>query len=264
MNNTKTINLVKNTLTLIMVLVAVRGWSQTGLKLNDQTPYYIDINNSEHVEIFEIQDGFLNLQYYDKYALTKALILKIFNWKQELVYVFKLDKELGLNNYTIDLMEYFSVQPGVVYTCSLIDENQNSLECKFIQVDPPKSDLDISIFVNPVKLKCFDPFQNLVQFYGNISKGRAPYKVTWYVINEARTDFLYQPREEQLDTSGQATVIEVDKSPAYLVMITVTDACGAKAQKMVYMGCEEVERKVNSVFVEPLKDIKSIKTQNIN
>lgn len=253
------IRIVRSAMLIItMALITTHVWCQSEIKLYKQAPYYIEVNKYNNLEIFEIQEGLLNLQYHDNYGINKTIAFRIMNWKQELVGVFELDKQLGLNNYTIDLNEHFPMEAGVVYSGQMIDEGQNVYKCRFQQVNIPESDLHVDIFVNPVNLKCGDLYQNLVQFYGNIKNGRAPYNVSWYVINEARSEFLYQPKEDVLLSADKTSIIEVDKSPAYLVMIVVTDACGAKAQKMVYLGCTENEEKVNSVFVEPLKDFKTM------
>jgi len=71
-------------------------------------------------------------------------------------------------------------------------------------------------------------------------------------MNESQTDFLYQPKEEEVKTAGQSSVVEVDKDPAYYVVLDVTDACGATSRKMIYMQCDVKKRGKNTLVVQPL------------
>lgn len=232
--------------------------AQVPVELNLKTPYYIAINQSHISQVYEIQDGLLNLQYMDQSGEGKEILLEIHNWKFEPIGRFTLDKTFGLNHYTIDLAKRIGdLDFDRTYFCSLKDESGNRYEWGIRLIAPVKSNLEIDIFVNPVQVSCTDYSNNLIGFYGDIRKGKAPYSIRWYVLNNTRTDFLFQPKEEQIADAGKTSTIEVDKAPAYYVLLDVTDACGTNTRKMLLVECTSNEKKVNTVFIEPLDYLKN-------
>jgi hypothetical protein len=237
----------------MMLVMARPVEAQQALVINKNVPYYIDINQSEKSDVYEIQDGFLSLQYHDNVGRQKQIDLKIYNWKLELVATFNLDKSYGLNNYNIDLKDVAPLEDGLNYLCMLTDESGTKHEWNIRETPVNKSELQVGIFVNPLSVECSGAEGNLIEYYGQITQGRGPYAVRWYVLNEARTDFLYQPKEDQLKDPGKTSVVEVDQAPSYYVVMDVTDACGATGRKMIFMTCEENKNTINTVFVEPLQ-----------
>lgn len=249
----KNIRFVSCSLVVIIISIVTSVNAQLPVAINKNVPYYIDINQSQKSDIYEIHDGFLSLQYDDKFGQQKQIDLKIYNWKLELVGTFNLDKVYGLNNYNINLKDVTPLEEGLNYLCLLTDESGIRHEWNIKESSLAKSELQVDIFVNPLSLECSKDEGNLVEYYGQITKGRGPYTIRWYILNESRTDFLYQPKEDQLKDPGKTSVVEVDKSPAYYVVMDVTDACGATGRKMLFMDCEEKKKIINTVFVEPLQ-----------
>jgi hypothetical protein len=98
----------------------------------------------------------------------------------------------------------------------------------------------------------------LIDFDGRVIGGNAPYVLNWYVINEASTQFLYQPLESKLENSNGTSTITVDKQPVYKVMLLATDACGNSGRQMVVVSCGTDTKKINTLFVEPLNNLNSI------
>lgn len=251
----KSINRYAMNLFGLIILIMSTNFSlmaQLPLEINKQTPYYIGINNAESSKVYEIQEGLLNLQYEDRIGISKEIRLQIYNWKLEKAGTFVLEKTFGLNNYTIDLIKKLSVLEGEKnYHCTLEDESGNQYKWSFKNIVPLKSeDLQINILVKPVRVACSDHFGNLTELYGQISNGKAPYSVRWYVLNQQKTDFLYQPKEEQIDSPGKTAVIEVDKTPSYYVIMDVTDACGTNLRQMVLLDCEKNKKTIHTIFVE--------------
>jgi hypothetical protein len=93
---------------------------------------------------------------------------------------------------------------------------------------------------------------NQVEFYSEIGNGKAPYVLQWYVMNNNKSEFLYQPKEEIVQHSSETSIIQVEQQPDYYVMLFVKDACGNIQQKMVHLICEEGKKVINSLFVEPI------------
>lgn len=218
----------------------------------DKVPYYIDFNQSTE-KIFEIQEGLLSLQYDDKFGKANKLSLKIYNWKRELVTTYSLNKVFGLNHFNIQLEKDLTLELGKVYACEATNEVGKHYQVFFrpipsLEVEPPT----IGILVNPVSFDCADPTANVVEFYGDIKNGKAPYTVSWYVLNNTRTAFIYQPKNETITRPGNTTIVRVDKSPDYYVMLLVKDACGAESRQMVHLTCGDKKKKINTVFVEPM------------
>jgi len=220
-----------------------------------KVPYYISLNDANGATVRDISDKTLSLQYYDSYGRLKDIALSIYDWKRVLVATVSLDKAFGLNSYVIDLDNVYSDwKPRSLYTCELKDENNRKYVLPFRLVPPPETPgPDVSILVNPIEVSCEDVTSNVVEYYGSIDGGKAPYTVQWYIMNDSRTQFLYQPREEIITKAGKTTVISVDANPDYYVVMFVKDACGNLQQKVVNLTCEENRKKINSVFIEQLE-----------
>lgn len=220
-----------------------------------KTPFYFNINTALPTVIHEVQDEHLHLQYHDRYGQQAEITLHVYDWKHEAAATFQLSKTYGLNYYSIGLASFYGAwKEGEIYTFALEDESQHTYTLYVRKVGPPKKEKPaVNIFVNPVHLECSALTGNVVEFYGGISGGKPPYKVSWYVMNEHRTDFLYQPREEVIERPGNTMVIRVDKNPDYYVMLQVRDACGNEEKQMVNLLCEDGKKQIHTLFVEPLK-----------
>lgn len=221
-----------------------------------QTPYYIDVNKADKTTIQEIHNGLLHLKYHDAFGNDKEAVLVVFNWKIEKVATYQLEKAFGLNYFTINIESLLhDTREGDVLICKMKDEGGHQYEFLIKKVAPPKiEDPIVSIFVNPLQVDCELMMGNYVEFYGKIEGGKAPYKTNWYILNEKRNDFLYQPRSEVIEQPGKTMVIQVDKDPDYYVLLHVKDACGNEVEQMVYLVCRKSEKKINTIFIEPINN----------
>lgn len=242
---------------LAIVPLFVMGWA-TAIQAQElkKASYYLNVNAGGGGQIHDISDEKLSIQYNDAYGRWKEIPLKVYDWKRNLVTTLNLDKAYGLNSYVFNLKAVYGAwEMDEVYTCELKDESGRKYELR-IRLVPPPEELgpQVSILVDPEHPGCEDALSfNLVKFYGDVKGGKAPYTVNWFVVNDSRTDFLYQPREELIASPGKTSVIAVDKNPAYYVMLQVKDACGNVKEGIVYLTCEENRKKINTIFVEELK-----------
>ncbi len=220
----------------------------------EKTPYYISLNAATASRTHEIADEQLNLQYYDAYGSWKEVDLKIYDWKRTVVATLTLDKAHGLNNFTIMLDEIYSEwELNKIYVAELKDETGKKYELPIKLIPPIQKDIpEVDIIVNPKQLECNDVSFSLVDFYGQIKGGKAPYTISWYVLNDARNAFLYQPKEEVINTEGKTPYISVDTAPDYYVALFVKDACGNVVKKLVNLVCEDNVKKINTLFFEDL------------
>ncbi len=185
-----------------------------------------------------------SIQYNDYYGRTAALPFTIYNGKREVVARFELAKTFGINHFNINLNEVYSRwEKKRLYTCEAKDENGHMYEMLIRLIELPKSEITANIFVNPRFLKCDDLSGNLVEFYGEIEGGKPPYTVRWYVMNEQRSEFLYQPRTQRIEKAGSTAAIEVDKSPEYYVIMDVRDICGNEQHQVVSIICKRNKKK---------------------
>jgi len=225
-----------------------------------KTPYYLDLNSADGKTVQTIQDERLNIQYHDHYGTAPELTVRIYNWKREEVGTYALSKTFGLNHYTITLASVFAGwKEGDVYSIEATDESRRNYTIPVRKIAPPdNAPPDVSIFVNPLHVACTDPNGNTVEFYGKISGGKAPYTVSWYILNDSRSALLYQPREQVIKRPGNTMVVRVDKSPDYYVMLEVKDACGNSQRRMVNLICEDEKKKVNTVFLETIDPVREL------
>jgi len=250
---------MKRFVLLIMLLRSATafGQQQSGTKVEDKAvPYYIDLNSARADQIYTAQVDIMGIKYTDGYGRWSDLPIVIYNWKQEKVAGVSLEKTFGVNYYSLKLSDiYDGWEFGKVYRCELADESGKKYVLPIKPINPPeKKGPDIDLVVNPISLDCDAIAKNLVEFYGEIKGGKAPYKVDWFVLNDARTDFLYQPKEERILQAGTTAYIQVDRDLDYYVLLYVQDACGSIKKKMVHMTCEERKKKINTIFLEPMND----------
>lgn len=225
------------------------AWAQ-----DDNVPYYINVNEADQNKVHEIQNRIVALQYHDYIGQWNEIPLVVYDWKRNKVAQVKLSKSFGLNNFIIKLDEIgTSWELNKTYSFELSTEDNRKFGqlVKLIPV-PEKIGPDIDIIVDPIQFKCDAISAKLIEFYGDIKGGRAPYTTKWFVLNNQRDDFLYQPREEKIPLAGQTMVVRVDKAPDYFVMLYVSDACGNVNKKMVHVVCEDGKKRINTIFIEPL------------
>ncbi len=238
----------------VFFLILIVGTLSQGLAQEEHTPYYINVNEADQNSVHEVQNKIVALQYHDYIGQWTEIPLTIYDWKRSMVAQLKLSKSFGLNHFVIKLEEIKAAwELNKTYTFEMKTEDNRTFDLlvKLITA-PDKVGPDVEILINPVQFKCDVLSAKLMEFYGEIKGGRAPYRSQWFVLNNQRDDFLYQPREERVASAGQTTVVRVDKSPDYYVMLYVTDACGNKQQKTVHVVCEKGKKKINTIFVEPL------------
>ena len=223
---------------------------------------YLDLNRPGK-SVHEVPTEVLSIQYNDYYGRTEVLPFTIYNAKREVVARFELAKTFGINHFNIELDDVYSGwEKKRLYTCEAKDENGHMYELLIRLIEMPKSEITANIFVNPKYLTCDDISGNLVEFYGEIEGGKPPYTVRWYVMNDQRSSFLYQPRTQRIEKAGSTASIQVDKSPEYYVIMDVHDTCGNEQHQVVSIVCKRNKKKVNTVFFESVHDLVKDKTIN--
>ena len=244
---------------LVFALVILAALSQDAFSQQPQAtpvakPFYININDAIKDRVHDVQTDIFGIQYTDRYGKWNEIPLRIYNWKREQVASMMMEKTFGLNYFNIKLTEmYDGWELNKIYICEFVDESGRKYELPIKPIHPlEKNDVLLDIVVNPVSFSCDGLARNTVEFYGKITGGKSPYKADWFVLNDSRTDFLYQPRTESIAKAGMTPVIEVDKNPDYYVLLMVQDACGTKQQKLVHLACEDGKKKINTLFVEKL------------
>jgi hypothetical protein len=241
-------------LILAFAIIPYDAWPQVTDAKGDRKPYYLDLKNSGP-QVHELYDDLLSLQYDDRQGKTGSLPLTIYNWRREKVGYYTLRKEYGANYFNVPLTGMDLIK-GETYRCHVVNETGQTYELLFKVVQASGRNAPVAnIIVSPVSFKCGNPLRNVVEFYGEISNGKAPYRVSWYVVDDTRTEFLYQPRNVQIDIPGRTPIIRVERNPAYYVMLHVIDACGNEHQQMVQLTCSDRRKKINTVFVEPLETL---------
>ena len=222
-----------------------------------EQPYYIDVN-SDNGEVNTLNKKSINLKYQDKTGDEKPLFLQVVSWDGEEIANYSLSKAYGLNYYTISVEDYFDEwNTGEIYRFSFRDGKYFENKLLIKKIDPNKDNLPIpNIVINPLNLDCEGLEGSTVDFYGQISGGKAPYEINWFVLNLDRTQLIYQPQSEKVADEGKTSTIRVDSNPEYCVMLFVVDACGNEAEQMITVTCPKSKIRVNSLFWNPLKPFK--------
>jgi hypothetical protein len=253
-------------LVFLFLVITVRGFAQLLQdKQGDEiTPYYIDFNAAKRSELKDLRGDYLHVQYYDSYGQAGFISLTIKDWQGRIVTQLSLNKTFGLNHFDIRFSDHgFSLAENEIYSFQIEDEKGKKYEAFVRYLPPVKNEVTVNIMVKPVLLLCNDALGgNLTEFFGSIEGGKAPYSVSWYVMNKGRTDFLYQPRQLVVARPDEVSSIVVDKSPEYFVMLYVKDACGNEQKSMVQVTCEQNQKKINTVFLDILPAPGGLKARN--
>lgn len=232
----------------VICLLPVAGQVQ-----EKQEPYYLNVNRANSNSVHEINNKQFSLQYDDRYGEAKTVTYTLYNWKREVVKRYTLNKDFGLNNFNISTHSLQKNYLDQILIGELKDENDNTYTHKIKFISPKETPVPkIDLVANPVELDCDAEFGNLVEFYGQVSGGKAPYKTSWVIMNGEKTDFLYQPRSEVLPKPGKSMVIQIDQNPAYYVLFQVEDACGNQVEKMIYLSCNPSDKQINTLFIETI------------
>jgi hypothetical protein len=220
-------------------------------------PYYINLNLATTGTVYTFNDKVLNIEYHDNYGEWKEMPMRLYNWKNEQVGEAVLGKSYGANLFTVNLETlYTGWENDKIYTCRLRDESGKKYEVPF-KIAVNKDAPEVNIVINPITLKCDELSSNVIEFYGDIRGGRAPFVVTWAVSNNEKSALIYQPKEEILEHSGRTSMITVDHAPEYFVLLQVKDACGLVEQRILRVACDENRKKVSTLTVEELQIEKS-------
>lgn len=220
-------------------------------------PYYIDMKSGSK-EVNAIDRGFINLLYQDKTGDKNPLELKVFGWEGNEVAQYSLSKSYGSNYYTISLKDYYEEwQIGEVYRFVVADKKAGKFtivvrKTETNKENPPMPD----ILVNPINLDCDGLEGSTMDFYGAISGGKPPYKISWFIMDESRANLLYQPQEETIENVGNTSTIRVDINPEYHVMLSVIDACGNEGEQILNIKCPEGKTRISSLFFSPIKPLR--------
>jgi hypothetical protein len=218
--------------------------------------YYISFDaSSSYVE--DIRGEFIHVAYRDRIGKSETLTFSIYDFRMKLLKQLSLVKQFGQNYFDIQLADHgIDLEETKSYYCKLTNEYDETTQRTIRYTAKTKNDIVASILVDPKYLACQDPAgNNLVDFFGEVSGGNAPYKANWYVLNAGRTKLLYQPAHVVVESPGLTSSIEVDKAPEYCVVLHVTDACGNEQIASVEIICESNEKKVNTLFFQKLSDV---------
>jgi hypothetical protein len=229
--------------------------------VEDTTCFYVNLNRVYEDKILELHHSAVCFEYEDFYGQAPHLKMEFYNWQRELIASVEMPKHYGKNSYSLNLQQLGLPFNNQIFTLEVTTETGRKMESVFRLVPPPdKPDPLVDIFVNPVKLKCNAPEGNLVEFYGTISGGKAPYQLEWTVTNASQSALLYQPKKVEVSREGSTPAIQVDQTPGYQVQLSVTDACGKVGRQAVQVQCESNYEKANSLLFQPIPTLPSIGT----
>ncbi len=124
-----------------MLLVSVgasSSFAQESPSENKKNPFYFDLNTATQDKVFDVQVDMLGIQYVDNYGTWKEVLLKIYNWKREVVVSVTLQKVYGINHFNIPLHAlYSSWEINKIYICELKDESGRKYELPIRIIPPP-------------------------------------------------------------------------------------------------------------------------------
>lgn len=242
----------------LLMMPMVSGLAQVLNKKGESIrPAYISFNTPLPTSVEDVAGEFLHISYLDRIGKSEEITLVLENVDRSFVRELRLIKQFGQNYFDINLKDHgLQLSVETSYFCFLTNENGETRKRTIRYLAKIRKDIVATIIVSPKYLSCGDPTgANLVEFYGQVDGGQAPYRVNWYVLNARRSDFLYEPANLMVPTASEVSSIQVDKSPEYYVLLHVTDACGNEQIATVQVICDDNEGKVNTLFLEKVDNL---------
>ncbi|TRX58726.1 hypothetical protein FNH22_12680 [Fulvivirga sp. M361] len=217
--------------------------------------YYISLNADTPSKVHDLQEASLSMEYHDRYGRKKEMTFSIYDHKRTLITALVMDKSFGLNHYTIDLRDIqYQWKTEQTYSGEIVDDVGRRHQLLFRLIPAPEKEKPVvNIVVNPLDVACNGVDDNVIEYYGKIEGGNAPYRISWFVLNEQRTELIYQPDTKLIKDPTQTMMIQVDEPPGYSVVLHVVDACGMEQQQMANVICEKGRKKINTLFLEEVE-----------
>ena len=209
--------------------------------------YYTEVGSSgSFVKVF---DENLSFCFKQQAHVSGQQQGRISDRHNRTVYTFGADYHFGMNYYTIDLSSLgYELFLGENYKLIL---GEKVMTFQLVEpVDKPLPEVDITI--NPLSVSCEDNEDaTLVEYFGRVTSGNAPYRTTWFVFTDASKQILLNTPEEQfVEFEGEIGAISLDHQLSYTVVLTVLDACGQYVESTVNMVCGSGESDGVTVFLE--------------
>lgn len=238
----------------LLALAGGRATAQTAAA--DSSCSYVNVNQLYPHKVLELHRAVVCFEYEDLYGRDSTLQMTFYDWRRKQIAALKVPKHYGKNAYSLNLQQLGLAYNGEHFTLEVINETGRPMESVFKLVPPPDMpDPEVEIFVNPVSLQCGAPKGNLIDFYGKIKGGKAPYEVEWTVTNGAQSSLLYRPGKVTVREPGTTPAVQVDHTPSYYVQLLVTDACGSQGRQIVHVRCQNQEDKANSLLFQPVPSL---------
>ncbi|MFY0599851.1 MAG: hypothetical protein JXR03_09280 [Cyclobacteriaceae bacterium] len=209
--------------------------------------YFVEIE--EGGVINKIFDENLYFSFREEYKASGTIKLMLSDVQGNEISYIDVEVNYGMNYYHLDLTT-LSVD-------FLLDKryilSYGRRKLKFMPVEPLEKPLPVAnITVNAVSVDCEDTgIGNLLEFYGQVSSGNAPYNLTWFVFTDSSKEVLLNTPEEQfIEFEEEIGAIVLDNQLSYTVVLTVLDACNQYTEQTLNLVCGNEESDGVTLFLE--------------
>jgi hypothetical protein len=245
---------------LFLIFFSLQKPSQGSVNLSlssyedSRTCMYINLNKLNEGKVIDLYDSIICFEYEESKVKEQSFEMLFLDWESNKIAGVKLVKKYGLNTYKLDLTQLGIKFEKQVFTARVLSGDGKHMDFIFRLVPPPVFEKPlIDIYVNPITMKCDSVGGNLVEFYGEIKGGKAPYNINWQVLDESQSNQLYKPKNVVIKEKGYTPSIQVDKLPSYVVLLHVKDACGVESKQAVSITCTKNKDKSNSIMYQPIQ-----------
>ncbi|HBH23991.1 MAG TPA: hypothetical protein DDY13_11280 [Cytophagales bacterium] len=155
---------------------------------------------------------------------------------------FEVDIEYGVNHIEIDWEKYgANLIEDETYNFLVYTNNKLVVNKPFIYKSPkPDEQPEVNIEVKIIQSNCDMASQNTALFIGKVTGGKAPYEVSWMVVEKnSYGKMLYKPLKTVLPSAKDVHKIEVNALPGYYVSFKAKDACGQVSRGVIDFFCSK-------------------------
>lgn len=217
----------------------------------DTTVYFVAINsNFGDSHQIEFQSGKLGVLFDDKFGFKDSVVVNVVKLSDQTVNSFGFKKKFGVNKFILENIDLNNLDSTALFSMSMQDDMGKKYQMN-LTVNPVKNQIPIQakIIKTPIIIDCQNPVNTKIEYFSDISGGKAPYLIEWDFSGS--TEGL----QEYIPIPGYSSAVLVDLPPPYFIGLKVTDSCGEITYQTVQVACDNSGPNYNSILfnIDPLR-----------
>ena len=220
-------------------------------RTSDTTVYYIDLNsNFGDLEQIAFHGGRIGVLFDDKFGSFDTVSIRVEFPSIGEMSTFSFNKKFGTNQWILEELDFTDLDSLLNLSLFIVDDMGKEY-VKNLILDPESNSEDITakIIKTPIVIDCKSPVNTRIEFFSDVTGGKAPYLVEWRFSDNSKSI------SEVIPIQGFSSAILVDLPPPYYIGLRITDSCGEVSIQTVQVACDTSSPNYNSILfsIDPSK-----------